>query len=404
MKSSNKINILVVGHEASLTGAPLLLLSYLRELKKNNKQVNFRVLLADGGSLLPQYLEVGDTFYDLIHFKSHPWLMLILRIAAKLLSVFKHLDLRLALWLAKSPLPDLIYVNTVASIPSLTRLAKHLPSQIPIVIHVHEMDLTLKRYEYRNSIGWALIKAARIIAPCSAVSKSLQELFPDLSAKISIVNEWICRPLVDPTLYKRDSRHHIRNKLGLLSTDILCIFVGQMQWRKGSDLLPQIVKKCCDINTSMYFVWIGHGSDDHLLQLHTEIARMGVSSNCYLVGEQQDPYPFFAAADIFLLPSREDPYPVVMLEAALFSLPIVCFDHSGGASDFVNNKLGISVPYLDVDLFSSAALKLASNSALRKSMVVGESSVMLESHMAYNVANRLSRILIDTIGHQGPVR
>jgi glycosyltransferase involved in cell wall biosynthesis len=148
----------------------------------------------------------------------------------------------------------------------------------------------------------------------------------------------------------------------------------------------------------MHFVWIGHGSDDYLMQLHVEISRMGISNNCHFVGEQQDPYPFFAAADIFLLPSREDPYPVVMIEAALFSLPIVCFDQAGGASEFINEQLGVSVPYLDVALFAKATVELAFNPAMKTPTDASSLIKILDEHMLSNVEPKLSKVLLNSIG------
>jgi glycosyltransferase involved in cell wall biosynthesis len=58
---------------------------------------------------------------------------------------------------------------------------------------------------------------------------------------------------------------------------------------------------------------------------------------------------YYAAADIFFLPSREDPFPSVVLEAMAFGLPIVCFENATGAAELTEKEAaGIVVPYLDI--------------------------------------------------------
>jgi glycosyltransferase involved in cell wall biosynthesis len=49
-----------------------------------------------------------------------------------------------------------------------------------------------------------------------------------------------------------------------------------------------------------------------------------------------------------------------MLEAAAAGVPIVCFQRSGGAEEFVANGGGAAVPYLDVDAMAQAAVRYLS--------------------------------------------
>ena len=70
--------------------------------------------------------------------------------------------------------------------------------------------------------------------------------------------------------------------------------------------------------------------------------------------------------DAFLLTSREDSGPMVMLEAAAFRIPILCFDESGGAPEFVAHDAGIAVPYLDIRQMADALLDLEQSPDLRR--------------------------------------
>jgi glycosyltransferase involved in cell wall biosynthesis len=112
-----------------------------------------------------------------------------------------------------------------------------------------------------------------------------------------------------------------------------------------------------------------------------------------LINQTSDPYPFLAAADIFLLPSREDPLPVSMLEAASFGIPIICFDQSGGTADFVKSGAGLSVPYLNVQEMASSIIRLSQNLETRQTMGDKGKSLVSMSHTAQSSIPQILDVL-----------
>jgi hypothetical protein len=65
-----------------------------------------------------------------------------------------------------------------------------------------------------------------------------------------------------------------------------------------------------------------------------DVAQLGLQNICHFLTAVLNPEPYFGAFDLFALTSRKDPFPVAILEAT-GGLPIVCFAHAGGASEFV---------------------------------------------------------------------
>ena len=53
--------ILFISHDASRTGAPILLLNFLRWFKQNT-DIPFRIILAKTGELEPYFKELAPTF------------------------------------------------------------------------------------------------------------------------------------------------------------------------------------------------------------------------------------------------------------------------------------------------------------------------------------------------------
>jgi glycosyltransferase involved in cell wall biosynthesis len=386
------MKLLAIGHDASLTGAPLLLESYLSTACKKNSFKQVRIILGSGGALTQNYLEIADTFVA----DQYIPIPLVSRIANKLAIKLGYDNSQkdpLRNWIERSEEPDIIYANTVASIPLLSRILPLLRCRPKIVIHVHELDWLLQKYETDHGIGAFLRTATAVIAPCSAVANALNSLLGVPLSLIQIIPEWVCRD-VHVERYNLMGLQ-VREELGLKDSDILCIGVGKMQWRKGSDLLPLISSKCAKFCSNIYFAWIGSDSSDELMQLKLDARKAGVGQFIHLIPEQSDPYPYYSAADLYILPSREDPCPVAMLEAGLFGLPVICFDQSGGAVEYICNGAGVSAPYLDIDSFASWILKLSKDSDSRQLM--GKQGMKLTSqlHNATECTNRISNLLLE---------
>jgi glycosyltransferase involved in cell wall biosynthesis len=70
--------------------------------------------------------------------------------------------------------------------------------------------------------------------------------------------------------------------------------------------------------------------------------------------------------------SREDPFPLVCLESASFSKPILCFEKAGGMAEFVENDCGFIVPFLDTETFADRILELYENP--NRSKTLGENA------------------------------
>src|SRR5262249_46474149 len=119
--------------------------------------------------------------------------------------------------------------------------------------------------------------------------------------------------------------------------------VGTVASYKGTDLFIAVALRIRQLLPlqRLRFIWIGvEQHPDVRRLLEHDIERAGLTGVVDLLGETQDPTAFFNSLSLFLLPSREDSWPLVMLEAAAAGVPIVCFQRSGGAEEFVANGGG----------------------------------------------------------------
>jgi glycosyltransferase involved in cell wall biosynthesis len=149
---------------------------------------------------------------------------------------------------------------------------------------------------------------------------------------------------------------------------------------------------------AVFFIWVGGETRaGQIGGLRYDIAKSRLEKWTHFLGHVDDPLSHYAACDVFALVSREDPCPLVMLEAASLGKPIVCFDGSGGAVEFVENDAGQVVPYLDVEEMATAVALLLENDALRCRMgrrgaerVAGRHSVEIAGPNLVQIIERLS--------------
>ncbi len=126
---------------------------------------------------------------------------------------------------------------------------------------------------------------------------------------------------------------------------------GTTDWRKGADLFLAIAQSVSQHHDGHDIVFYWKGGYTSLLDTKRfvfQIEQAGLQDRVVYEEASPEMEKFFNSIDLFLLPSREDPYPLVVLEAADYKKPSICFSGGGGAVEFVADDAGTIVPYLDI--------------------------------------------------------
>jgi glycosyltransferase involved in cell wall biosynthesis len=345
--------ILFISHDASRTGAPMLLLHFIRWFKTNTG-LPFETLLREGGDLQPDFEALGRVSV------LRPWR----GSAASARHLVKRVhNRRILRRLAASDI-NLIYSNTVTNGPVLNVLAK--PGRM-VVSHIHELEARIRR------LGPATFDAVRrnthrYIACSEAVKANLVNRHAIDPATVNVIHEFIDTSLAQavPQLARELSFAEI----GIPKGSLVVGGAGSLDWRKGPDLFIQLAAAVCRTRPDLpvHFVWIGgmvpgiHTLDE----LRHDVDGLGLVPRIHFVGERSNVLDYFRAFDVFALTSREDPFPLVCLEAASVGLPIVCFDGAGGEKELVEDDCGFVVPYLDIPKMAERTVELLESEALRQ--------------------------------------
>lgn len=117
------------------------------------------------------------------------------------------------------------------------------------------------------------------------------------------------------------------------------ISVGTVFPQKGFDRLLQVHKRLLDEGFQHKVLIVGDGYDfENVKKLKTEL---GVDETATMLGFTDNPYPYFKAADFYILSSRYEGYPTVLFEAITLKKNIIATDVSGVTEMLENGKLGL---------------------------------------------------------------
>jgi glycosyltransferase involved in cell wall biosynthesis len=147
-----------------------------------------------------------------------------------------------------------------------------------------------------------------------------------------------------------------------LSGKTVVLYVGYFVARKGLHHLIQAFQAVAGEHDVLALV--GSGPQEKQLRAMGHGDQRTIFPG-YLEGAEKASW--YAAADLFVLPTLHDPWGLVVNEAMAFGLPIIVTDAAGCARDLVQDN-GLVVPAGDVDALATALARLLPDEALRRAM------------------------------------
>jgi glycosyltransferase involved in cell wall biosynthesis len=384
--------VLFVSHEATRTGAPVLLLHFLRWLRTNTG-IDFEVVLRRGGELSAEFAALAPVW----HAEATAG-----RLARTTMRVARRLGLRASLddvHIGRMVRQmshrrfGVVYSNTFTNGAFVSRLGV---LGCPVVTHVHELESNILRPGEENL---RLVKAqtSRYIACAEAVKSNLivrHGIEPD---RIDVIHGFVATRALTAA-QRAQARARTRLELAIPEGAWVVGAAGTPNWAKSPDLFVQLAYAMHRRRPArpVHFVWVGGWQDHRLAELRLDAQTAGVGDIMHFPGTRPNATEYFCAFDVFALVSREDSYPLVCLEVASLGTPILCFDRAGGGREFVEDDCGFVLPYLEVEVMAERTLELLASDELRhrmgeraKAKVRGRHDITVAAPRVLDVIRRL---------------
>jgi glycosyltransferase involved in cell wall biosynthesis len=345
-------NVIVVVHETSRSGAPILGWNIVRHLAARYNV--FTILLGDG-PLTPEFEALSAETYG----PFPPSQCAPADIAYGLRPLFAHRAFRYAI------------VNSSGSRHFVEVCARQ---GVPTVFLLHEFGTYVQPIaELRTAFDWA----TEIVFPAPMVARSSETVHPALKdRRIRILPQGMSvmpcgQPLPEPVALETLAQARA-------SGTFLVIGAGSVEFRKGVDLFLAAASAArrASATRSVHFLWVGHGYNPttdmgYSVYLHEQIQRSGLNGHVTFLTEVSDLEPVYALADALLLSSRLDPLPNVSIDAACRGIPVICFRDASGMADLMLGDpltaMGV-VPHLDAEAAGRVIAHLAADETLRSAM------------------------------------
>jgi glycosyltransferase involved in cell wall biosynthesis len=366
MTNSAEQRVLFVSHDAMRTGAPVLLLHFLRWLRTNTS-IDFEVVLRRGGELSAEFAALAPVWHAET---TTGRLACTTRRVARRLGLGASLDdahIRRMVRKMSHRRFGVVYSNTFTNGAFVSQLGV---LGCPVVTHVHELEWNILRPGEDNL---RLVKAqtSRYIACSEAVKSNLVVRHGIERDRIDVIHGFI-ETRVLTAEQRAEARARVRSELSIPEGAYVVGAAGTTTWPKSPDLFVQLAYAMHRRRPArpVHFIWVGGGSpqDRRLAELRLDAQTAGVGDIMHFPGTRPNATEYFCAFDVLALVSREDSYPLVCLEAASLGTPILCFDRAGGAREFVEDDCGFVVPYLEVEVMAERTLELLASDELRHRM------------------------------------
>ncbi|MED7787518.1 rhamnan synthesis F family protein [Francisella sp. 19X1-34] len=330
----SKETIVLVSHQSSATGAPLLGLNIGKSLSEKFNLIHY---VMDKAEIHDSFKEDGVLLVEELGESTKNTSLKILKEITKDFSI-------------KAVIGNSVTTYSVLSSASDLRL--------PTLSLIHEFAGYVESAKIMLD---TIIEADRVIVPAKIIKDSIMDQLAKAAMIFNEPSNIVIQPqgklpYIPSSYGSPDDVQQILKKIDVQNKNDYKIIVaaGSVHIRKGVDLfiyLSRYIKKYYDGKCK--FVWVGGGLKESdcsfSFLLKREVKSLGLEDDFVFLGHQQNLDSILSIADMFCLTSRMDPFPNVVVDALEADVPIACFSGASGSVEFLekHNAEAIIVDYLD---------------------------------------------------------
>jgi glycosyltransferase involved in cell wall biosynthesis len=217
----------------------------------------------------------------------------------------------------------------------LVRLQPELRAQRQwFAFHHGDVFIDFKQRVYNHIDRVSLRSADRVISVCRAFEPRL------LAFGVKPEHIRVLHNAAVPLPPTSDAeRALLRTQLGVCDDEAVVLAIGRMSKEKGHADLLRALGRLRSLSRKWKLVLVGAGPErDSLGQLAQEL---GIGERVHFAGFHADVRPFYAIADVFVLPSHSEGSSNVLLEAMMAKVPIAATRAGGNPEIVLDETTGL---------------------------------------------------------------
>ena len=216
--------------------------------------------------------------------------------------------------------PDLNNFDIIHShgfIPNMYVLLHHSEISAKKVATIHGYHIEALKYEKGFLLSflmgnlWNISYKIFDVAVC--LTHSMECFYKSKGiSRITTIYNGVEQPILDAN--NSFLTHHCKN-----SDYVYLSTVSSLNPRKGVEQILKLLAK----DERYIFTGVG-GSPSDIERLQNIAIQLNIQNRCTFIGNCNNPWEYIINSDVFIFPSRSEGFGLVLAEAALLEIPIVC--------------------------------------------------------------------------------
>lgn len=292
--------------------------------------------------------------------------------------------------------PDIVLTHHVKShfLMKMSRLWQKYPW---VAFHHGYTKTHFRENLYNRMDRLSLPTANRVITVCEAFARELAGAGV-ARERINVQHNSI-RP---EKMASAEEAQAIRTQFGIADSERLMLAIGRLSSEKAHiDLLNAFHHLQSDnpeLNAKL--VIVGDGPERERLEAATR--SLGIAERVHFTGQISDVKPYYAAADLLVLPSHSEGSPYVLLEAMAAGLPIVA-TAVGGVPEMVEDDVSaLLVPPRDPRTMSAAIARVLKDPEIAHKLTANASALIATRYSPETYVRSLVEIYSQIISSAAP--
>ena len=159
----------------------------------------------------------------------------------------------------------------------------------------------------------------------------------------------------------------LRHELGIPADAPVALFVGRLTWDKGIAELLEAFLQLESRAPQLRLLLVGSFEEGDPLPENVR-KRLEAHQRVILAGPVNDPAPYYAMADLLILPSHREGLPTVILEGHAAGKPVIGASATGIVDLLVDGETGLLFPVGDVSALAEAIGRLIEDKDLARKL------------------------------------